>query len=165
MINLYAFEWDTQLLAERRATRTLSALRFRAWRRLLRRDVSAEELREKLRYISPRRLRSRVGQPAERRQRDAVVRALDTLRAQDTRALMMFSDGQPLPEQLSRQGYLGELGRWPNLTLEWLRSPENLFRSFPLQRQVHGSLDRALDVLLARALAPAHGGGGLLHRA
>lgn len=145
MITLYAFEFSDDLVVERTTARALSALRGRFWRRLLRRDVTAAEVRTKLRSVSPGRLGGRFFASAERGQTKAMERMFDALRDQGTYALFLVCDEQRLLRQVAPHGHFRSLARWPNVELERLASPDNLFRALPLQQQVHASLDRALD--------------------
>ena len=145
MINLYAFDWSEQLMAERSTKRALGALRSRLWQRLLHGDITAAELRSRARSISPQRLRRRLAASAEREQQAFGEYALDALRDQGTDVLFILSERQPLLRQLSCYGPGSRLDRWPNVTIERMASPDSLFRALPLQREVHAAADRALD--------------------
>lgn len=149
LINLYAFFWSEELVAERQTGRSLSALRGYGWRRLANRNVSVRHMREAASSLRPSRLRAGAGHPVEREQSAQIELALDTLRDQGTQALLLLSRGEGLSDQLQRQGVVGELRRWPNLTLETIPSTDHMFRALWLQREVHASLDRALGRVLA----------------
>jgi pimeloyl-ACP methyl ester carboxylesterase len=154
MITLYAFEWDHDLLAQRRMGLALSALQGRVWRRLLRRDLTIVEVRAKLRSISTHQLRGRLFAPAERDQSKIMENMLDTLRDHSTQALFIVSQGQAVLRQLAPDGQVTTLSRWPNVELERLPSPDNLFRALPLQAQIHAALDRALGRVIAADVKP-----------
>ncbi|MDQ6778696.1 MAG: alpha/beta fold hydrolase, partial [Actinomycetota bacterium] len=149
MINLYSFYWSEALVAERETSRALAALRGRGWRRMLRRDVSLKELTGIVQSVRPSRLRSGAQLPVELAQKEQVEQALDLLRERGTQALMLFSHDEALYDQLIRQGLIDKLDRWPNLQIERIPSRDHMFRALWLQRQVHDSVDRALDRVLA----------------
>ncbi|HYZ82424.1 MAG TPA: alpha/beta fold hydrolase, partial [Solirubrobacteraceae bacterium] len=149
MINLYSMFWSAELVAERDTRHSLGALRGRAWRRLVNRDLTAAQARTALASIKPSQLRSSAGNPVERAQSEEIERALDRLREQGTHALMLFSRGEGLYDQLVRQRVPERLDRWPNLCIEQLPTSDHMFRAIWLQRHVHGLLDRALDRVLA----------------
>lgn len=152
MINLYAFVWTPDLVAERDTGQSLSALQGRAWRRVLRRQLTREQVLDAIRSVSPARLRAGAGHPVERAQAAEIERSLDRLREQETHALLLFSRGEGLHDQLERQGMLAEAGRWPNLVCEEIPTRDHMFRALWLQRHVHASLDRALERVLDREL-------------
>jgi alpha-beta hydrolase superfamily lysophospholipase len=149
MINLYAFFWSADLVAERDTQLSLSALQGRAWRRLMRGQLSREQIRRGISSLRPSRLRSGAGHPVERSQSAAIERALDQLRDQHSEALLLLSRGEGLTDQLLRQGVLDHLERWPNLRCEEIPSRDHLFRALWVQRDVHAALDRALERVLA----------------
>jgi alpha-beta hydrolase superfamily lysophospholipase len=153
MINLYSFYWSETLVSERETFEALSALREHGWRRVVRGDVSADRLRTAVKSMRPSRIRLGARHQVERAQRDQIERDLDQLRDQGTEALLLMSYGEPLYDQFVRQGQLDDLGRWPNLTLERIPSRDHMFRALWLQQRVHASLDRALERVLARAVA------------
>lgn len=150
LINLYSFFWSPELVAERDTQQSLSALQGRAWRRVVRRQVTAEQIREAIHSISPARLRAGAGHPIERAQSAEIERALDRLREQGTLGLLLLSRGEGLYDQLQRQGVLDRLDRWPNLAVEEIPTRDHMFRALWLQRHVHASLDRELDRVIAR---------------
>lgn len=151
MINLYAFFWSEDLVAERETRDSLQALRGYGWRRLVRRDVTAERLMTRIRSLGPTRLRAGARHPVERAQGSQIELALDRLQEQQTEALLLLSRGEGLFDQLQRLGALDQGERWPNLAVERIPSTDHMFRALWLQRRVHESLDRALDRVLARS--------------
>ncbi len=148
MINLYAWDYSPELVRERATALAVGALRSRFWKRLLRRNITLAELRQKLQTVTPRKLTAGVGHPVERAQNAELEAAFDRLRDRDVHMLIMLSREIPLLMQFGRLGTLERLDRWPNLVYESIPSPDNLFRALPLQRQVHAALDRALDHML-----------------
>ncbi len=150
MINLYSFYWSEKLVHERETFEALGALRSQGWRRLVRRDVRPDRLMTAVKSIRPSRIRRGARHQVEFSQRDQVVRDLDLLRDRGTEALLLLSHGEPLYDQLVRQGQLENLDRWPNLRLERIASRDHMFRALWLQQQVHASLDRGLERVLER---------------
>lgn len=150
MINLYSFYWSETLVFERETFEALGALRQQGWRRLVRRDVTPDRLMTAVRSIRPSRIRRGARHRVERAQRDQVEHDLNKLSEQDTETLLLLSYGEPLYDQLVRQGQLDQLSRWPNVTLERIPSRDHMFRALWLQQHVLGCLDRALDRVLAR---------------
>jgi alpha-beta hydrolase superfamily lysophospholipase len=148
MIGLYAAEWSEQLVAERATAQAFSALRSRFWKRLANGSISAGELRRKLQEVSPRRVGGRLVGSAEGQEAEHLKAALEALRDRRTEALFVLFEGQPILRQLLRGGYLAQLEQWPNLMVERVLSPDNLFRGLPLQQQVHASVDHALDRII-----------------
>jgi hypothetical protein len=156
MVNLYAFFWDDGLVAERETRGSIQALQGNAWRRLWRRDLTADQLRTAIASIRPARLRAGAGHPVERAQRPALEHVLDRLRDHGTDALLLLSRGEPLFDQLVRAQVIERRERWPNLAIEQIPSRDHLFRALALQARVHGALDGALERVLARQIARPH---------
>jgi alpha-beta hydrolase superfamily lysophospholipase len=150
MINLYSLYWSEALVAEREPSEALSALGRGGWRRLARRDVSADKLRQAILSVRPGRIRVGARGSVERAQIDAVNAALDRLRDQDTEALLLLGQDEPLHRQLARYGHLDSLERWPNLRVERIPSRDHMLRALWLQNHVHDRLDRALERVLAQ---------------
>jgi pimeloyl-ACP methyl ester carboxylesterase len=148
MINLYSVFWSADLVAERDTKESLGALRGRAWRRLVNRDVTAAQAKTALAAIRPSQLRSSAGNPVERSQSQEIERAFDRLREQGTQGAMLFSRGEGLYDQFVRQGVIERIGRWPNLSIAQLPSSDHMFRAIWLQRHVHALLDDALERVL-----------------
>jgi dienelactone hydrolase len=149
LINLYAFFWSQELVAERDTHRSLSALHAGAWRGVVRRHFTGRQIREAILSLRPTRLRAGAGHPVERAQSTEIELALDRVRDQGTQALLLLSRGEGLHGQLTRQGVLDRREKWPNLAIEELPTHDHLFRALWLQRQVHASLDRSLEQVLA----------------
>lgn len=161
MINLYAFYWSAELVAERETRDALTApLRGTVWRKLARRDVETEQLRSALARVLPGRIRAGARRPVETAEGERINRALDQLRDQQTEALLLFSQGEPLYDQLLRQRQLERLDSWPNLIVDQIPSADHMFRALWLQRYVHDSVDRALERSLARSAASQIQGRG-----
>lgn len=144
LVNLYAFEWEEALVRERETAHAVGALGRRAWQRLRRGDLSRAEIARALASLRPARLREAAGHPTEFAQRGRVLETLELLRARDVKALLLFSDGEPLQGQLERLGVLGSLDRWPNLSVSQIPSRDHMFRAIELQAFVHARLDAAV---------------------
>ena len=153
MINLYAFVWSEALIDERETQGSLHALEGNAWRRLLRRDLTGTQLKKAIESIRPARLRAGAGHPVERAHKEQLEGALDQLRDQGTKALLLLSRGEPLHDQLKRERVLDRLEQWPNLNIEQIPSRDHLFRALWLQRHVHESVDRMLERVLEATVA------------
>lgn len=154
MLNLSMFFWSDELAAERVTSGSLRALRRnRGWRRVIRGDVTLDQLRTVASSVRPGRVRAGAGHPIERTQSADIELALDRLADQRTQSLLLFSRGEALYDQLDRQGALARLARWPNLTVEQIPSRDHMFRALWLQRFVHETLDGALERVLEEVLA------------
>ncbi len=153
MINLYSFYWSEALVAERETFESLDALRGRAFRRMIRGQVTTDHLRTAVRSIQPNRIRRGARHPVESSQLTEVERALDQLRDQDTELLLLLSQGELLYDQLERQGQLANLRRWPNLAVERIPSRDHMFRALWLQDRVRDSVDTLLERVLGRIAA------------
>lgn len=154
LINLYAIVYDEALVAERDTAQSLDALGSRAWRKLLRGQLSPAQLRSGLASVSPARVRRGASHPVERGQRAQLETALDRLRDQGTEVALLLSRGEGLYDQLARHDVLTRgRARWPNLTVEQLPTRDHMVRALWVQRLVHERLDNALQRTLAVAQA------------
>ena len=83
---------------------------------------------------------------------DPLDQAFDTLRDQGTAVHLRFTDGEPLRDDLARDGHLGRLARWPNLTVSRIPGPadSHTLQIVRMQPGVHRELDAFLDAQLAR---------------
>jgi hypothetical protein len=79
------------------------------------------------------------------RENDELALALDTLSDAGKRLHMVFSEGEPLHEELERQGRLRQAERWPNLTLHLIPGRDHALRPLYSQRHAEQALDQALD--------------------
>jgi alpha-beta hydrolase superfamily lysophospholipase len=157
LINLYSFYWSEALVAERDRRETVDALRHGVFRRVIRQGVSAEQIRRAMRGFRVG-LRGRTGTGVEAAQASEVTLALDRLRDNGTKTLFLLSQGEPLYDQLEREGRMQRLDQWPNVSMERIPSKDHNVRAIWVQRHVHESLDRALDTVLAPAVpAPQPG--------
>jgi pimeloyl-ACP methyl ester carboxylesterase len=143
MINLYAFEWDGEMLAEREAHRIASLVRSGGigWMRAM----TAERLWRAARTL-PSQIRS------ARRQRNsyaAVEPGIRRLGETGAQGLFIFSRGEPLHEDFLHSGHMGDIEQWPQLSFDAIPSRDHTFRAIWLQEHVHATLDRALERVLS----------------
>lgn len=155
LLNLWAFFWSAELVAERGRRSVLDG-----GLPSLRRQAGGRELVAKaIHYARPDRAWRLLSRAAERKQRRATVQALDTLRDGAIETLLVLGHDEPLHDQFVRQGLLDQLDRWPNLSVRRIPSKDHMFRSPWLQRQVYEAFTDTLD----RVLAGARDGGSVLH--
>ena len=164
MLNTRVLAWDPNLLSRRDSEQLRrSAVSTGAWRRILSGETSRGRLSagalvfaRSWSAVSARAfaaVRGRIsGDEAE--DADDVERLLDALRDRGQRGLLLFTAGEPVYEELKREGHLARLHRWPNLTIaadERLRSgtrEDHTLRPLWLQRHVHALLDATLEAEL-----------------
>jgi alpha-beta hydrolase superfamily lysophospholipase len=155
MLNPRQLFYDPAIDVRREAQRAgRGVVSARRWRNLLRGRVRPAVVLRLLRS-------SVVSMGRTRRHRRALIgtmrrleQALDQLRDLERSALIVFSEGEPLLEEMRDAGLTDELERWPNLQLEVIRGPGHTFRPVWAQRRVRARLDRALDEALAAPVAP-----------
>jgi pimeloyl-ACP methyl ester carboxylesterase len=82
--------------------------------------------------------------------RDQLDPLLDLLRDGEKQMLFVFSENEPLHEELERQGRLPRNERWPNIKLELIPGRDHILRPHYSQERAHEALDRALDRELSR---------------
>ncbi|MEA2315771.1 MAG: hypothetical protein QOI03_2463 [Solirubrobacteraceae bacterium] len=147
MLNPQALFWDESLEAARDLRR---GLRRASWQKLLRGEVPIARLLS-LAWRAPLKLPLRaVALRGERRRgRSELDDALDRLRDDGKILRFMFSGGEPLYEELERDGYLSRLDRWPNVNIERLPGDVHTLRPLQSQQRAHEALDRALGEILA----------------
>jgi hypothetical protein len=81
---------------------------------------------------------------------DQLDLVLDLLRDGGSQLLFLFSENEPLHEELERQGRLPRNERWPNIKLELIPGRDHTLRPLYSQERAHEALDRALDRELTR---------------
>jgi pimeloyl-ACP methyl ester carboxylesterase len=150
MLNPRALFWQESLQPARDFRRGL--LHLSKWRKL--------RLIPRWRYVAfarwllsaPARLTAgALSRARGQRRTDPVEQALDRLRARDTQVMLLFSDDEPLYEELSDSGVVSRLHRWPNVMLERVPGYDHPLRPLVAQRRAHEALDRALSRELERA--------------
>lgn len=156
LVNLAAFVWTRELVAERGRRRALAV----ALRGSDAGALNGELLRRGLVHARPDRAWRLLRRSAERAQRREVTEALDTLRERDVDTLLLLGRSEGLLRQLERQGFTRRLQRWPNLTLDMLPSEDHLLRAAGHQRRAGAALDEALSRMVVRARGAAIAGSG-----
>ncbi len=158
ILNPRAMIWDDDLLTRREA-RTVERLLARGmWSRILRGEVSRSRVlavaRSVVRSAASRATQIVRGQSGDgsRSGREAVERSLDALREHGTRVVLAFSGGEPVFDELTADGILGRLDRWPNVSLISLPGADHTLRPLVAQRAAIELLDAELDRLLDRLL-------------
>jgi alpha/beta superfamily hydrolase len=143
LLNPRALFWEQSLQPGRDFRR--GVLNPSKWRKL--RLISRARYIAFARWVltSPVRVAASVAARAlGRRAPDRVGLALDKLSATGTHLVLVFSDHEPLYEELRDSGMLSRLEQWPNITLERVHGRDHTLRPLISQRQAHEALDRAL---------------------
>ncbi len=145
LINLRAVVWRRGL----RAARDLHALLSEPVSlSRIRRVATGSRLRSFLRWIlaAPGRRLRRLGSdeaPAAVAEREADL-ALNALVASGKRVLLLFTEREPVYDELARLGRTERLSAAANVTIERIRVRDHTMRPGWAQRQGHAALDRAL---------------------
>jgi pimeloyl-ACP methyl ester carboxylesterase len=153
MLNPRALYWDESLEASRALRR--GVLRTSSWHKLLRGQVPLGRMWDlvyRAPFALPRRALAR--RSARRRGENELEQALDRLRDTGKVLRFVFSENEPLCEELELDGYLAGLERWPNVSVEFIPGRIHTLRPVQAQLGAHEALDRALADMLERA-APA----------
>jgi len=157
MINPRVIYWDEQLEIARELRRTRLLVKPVTWKRVLRGDVSRERWATMARWLagSPRRcarrVRRRDDQPFS--VADRIAAAFDRVRERGLRARFVFCDGEPLHDELTRDGLLAQPERWPTVTVTRLPGRDHTLRPLWMHEHVVAALDGALAAELALAHA------------
>ena len=155
MVNPRVLVWDLSL-SPARDFRAL-VLEAPSWAKI-RRSYSAARMRALALWMlrAPQRAIARL-RSSEKRGR-AATREVDSLlhqlRTSDKRALLLFSDDEPLDKELARSGQLAGLEQSPNVTIERLLVRDHTLRPNWAQGQALQALDRALDRELTASRLP-----------
>ncbi len=156
LLNLYAFFWSEELVAERGRRTVLAG----GLPNLRRQATDREFVAKAARFARPDNAWRLLSRSVERKQRRVTVQALDALRDRETETLLVLGHDEPLHDQFVRQGLLDQLDRWPNLSVERIPSCDHMFRAMWLQRHVYEAFTGTLDrVLAAAGTQPASEGG------
>ena len=155
MLNLQVVVWDSGLTPARDIhallTQRFSLSRFR-------RVATARRVRGFLRWMlgAPLRWLRRLvsGEPSTAATAREVDRALEGLLASNKRALWLFSNYEPLYDELVRSGWADRLAGSPNMTFAHIAVRDHTMRPSWCQRQVHAALDRVVQLELERTEAP-----------
>lgn len=161
MVNPRALIWDTDLAP----ARDLRALRSQPPSfTKIRREATPARIMALARWLlaAPRRRLIRLSSPDGR---GAVAGAeldalLARLQAKGKRALLLFSEHEPLHEELVNSGRMSMLEQWPSVTIEHIAVRDHTLRPNWAQGQAHAALDRALhrELRLSPSTEPAPSG-------
>jgi len=152
MINPRALVWDSSLLPARDLRKLLSS--DVSWMKI-REQASSPRVRALARYVlsTPTRSVARHAR-ADAEDNHAIV---DRLGRSGKRALFVFTENEPLQDELASSGELARLERMPNVTIEYIRVRDHTLRPCRIQRVAQDLLDRALERELE-----SHDGQGLI---
>jgi hypothetical protein len=151
MLNPRTLFWNATVENVRYLRRGL--FRPSSWRMMLNGDVRFSRMSSVARQAPSAVIKHAVARWRAHGENDALDLALDELRSHDKRLRFIFSEQEPLHEELERQGRLNRGERWPNLELDLLPGRDHTLRPANSQRRAHDVLDRALEQELARTHA------------
>ena len=160
MINPRALFWHPNIEEVREARNVRKVLRWQTWRKLARGQIERERIETIARgvRVSLRTLPERLHtyRPGETSGPDELGRALDRLQQTGTQLLGVFTAGEPVFEELERDGGLARAQARPNVTIESIPGPvtSHTLEPVALQQAVHASLDEALARLLDQDTEP-----------
>jgi alpha-beta hydrolase superfamily lysophospholipase len=161
MLNPRTLIWNEQVKAARDTRRVRRRLRHRSTlRHVLRGEIAPGRFVEVSRSLAALSVRTSLDRSrriagswrASANRPDPLERLLDTLRDRGQRGLLVFTDREPLREELAATGLFDRLDRWPNVELLTIETSVETFMLTPLwlQRQVHEIVDGVLDRELAQ---------------
>lgn len=143
LLNSRALFWHEWLGPSRDFRR--AALHPAKWRKLSRIPRSRYVAMARWAAASPRRLLAANERRGRWRAADEVERALNSLSAAGKSLLLLFSGNEPLYEELVADGYIAQLSRWQNVTLELVPGTDHTLRPLFSQSKAHAALDRHLE--------------------
>ncbi len=146
LVNPLTFAFDPYAVVVRTSRVLRRVWQASGWRRLLRGRSSIANVGRVLRAAATRI----VVAPRRRGLRAPAAPGFDRLRDRGVRTLLVFSPGEPLREDLAREGLFDRLDRWPNLAVRILDGPTDTHTIQPLamQAQVHALVDAELEALI-----------------
>ncbi len=153
MINPRILYWDEALDVARDLRRTRLLVKPVIWKRILRGDVSPDRFaaflawsaKAPLRAVTRRRSDGSPPSPTV----ELVAQAFDRLTAEGTELRFFFCDGEPLRDEMTRDGLLSQHARWPNVAVSFLPGRDHTLRPLWMHRHVDTALDAALDGILS----------------
>jgi hypothetical protein len=148
MVNPRTLFWDASQETLRYLRRGL--FQPASWRMVVRGDVQRSRVGNVIREAPRSLLRRAVARVQAMGDGDQVDLVFDLLRDGGKQLLFVFSENEPLHEELERQGRLPRNERWPNIKLELIPGRDHTLRPHYSQERAHEALDRALDRELAR---------------
>jgi alpha-beta hydrolase superfamily lysophospholipase len=148
MVNPRTLFWDASQETVRYLRRGL--FQPASWGMVLRGDVQRSRVGSVLRGAPRSLLRRAAARVQAIGDSDQLDLVLDLLRDGGKQLVFLFSEKEPLYEELERQGRLPRNERWPNVKLELIPGRDHTLRPHYSQERAHEALDRALDRELAR---------------
>ncbi len=153
MVNPRILYWDEAIDIARDLRRTRLLVKPVIWKRIMRGDVSADRFAAFLGWSAKAPVRGLDHVRGRRRKASPTVEliadAFDRLRAQGTALRFIFCDGEPLHEEMSRDGLLSQPSRWPNVTTSLVPGRDHTLRPLWMHEHVDAALDAALESALA----------------
>lgn len=150
LLNPRALFWHPSLETERELRR--GVLRGSSWRKVIAGDVPTARLAEVAAKApsAPLELTRRAFERrrARRAGDDELADAFDRLRDAGKSLVLLFSEDEPLREELERDGYMARAERWPNMAFDALPGRDHTLRPYPAQRRAHELLDAAIERLV-----------------
>ena len=155
MINPRALFWHPDIERVREARNARKVLRWQTWSKLARGQIERERVRTVAAGVgvalkaSPERLRA-LYRPGGATGADELGQALDRLQQTGAQLLGVFTAGEPIYEELERNGDLARAQARGNVHIESIPGPltSHTLEPVALQRAVRSSLDKALARLL-----------------
>jgi pimeloyl-ACP methyl ester carboxylesterase len=157
MVNPRVLFWDWSIAGVREARDARRALSMRTWRKILRGQITRENVRTIAWAVGvvlaslPRRLLASIRKRLAGK--DELDRALDRFDSTGAEILGVFTADEPVLEELEREGGLQRMRARSNVRMESIAGPlaAHTLEPLPLQRAVHTLLDDALVRLLEQA--------------
>jgi hypothetical protein len=149
MINPRILVWDPRIDVRRDLRRTRLLAKGVTWRRLLRGDVSWSRYRDVGAWAAGTAVDRLLRREAPSPVLGQVVDAFDRLHARGVDLRFVFCDGEPLHDELVRDGLL-EGARWPNVSVAAVPGRDHTLRPLWMHEHVDAALDEALEEQLLR---------------
>lgn len=153
MINVRILYWDPALDVARDLRRTRLLVKPVIWKRILRGEVSPGRFVAFFGWLGRSPLRRiaqiRGARPEQSPTIEQVAQAFDQLQRQGTELRFLFCDGEPLRDELVRDGLLSQPRRWPNVTATLIPGRDHTLRPLWMHEHVDSALDHALEATLA----------------
>lgn len=155
LVNLWAFDFNQRLVAERDRARAAEVLRKGMLRRMVNGVLQGWiRMSDFRRIVRAFRASARRGGSEEVAQHHSVQTWLSTLTAHGTDVAMIFSMQEPLYEQILRFGYNDRPVEWPNLFIEQTPVRDHNLRAPWVQALISDRIDAAIRRQLAFGPAP-----------
>ncbi len=157
MINPRMLFWDQEVQIARELRRTRLLVRPVVWKRILRGDVASHRWSALVSWVGrgPQRLVGRLGTGTVKPKAPQLIEeGFDRVRGRDLRLRFLFCGGEPLFDELKREGLFGQPERWPNISMHQVPGRDHTLRPLWMHEHVDALLDGALRSELSRAQEP-----------